>query len=200
MTPPDLSVRLAAVPGLGYREGLQRVGGNPDFYAKVLRLFCDKIESTAKRLEELHRDGGRRIEFGREVHSLKGTSGNLAIRPVHDAACVLDHALKTRQSETEVASSLRHLVDHCRAFQIDLSLALGEASCSRPSPQLPSPKLLLQLKVWIDNCDCAALQLIDDEAAALEAILGSAGHGQLRQALHRFDWRQAAAELDKLAP
>ncbi len=74
-------------------EGLQRVGGDESFYIELLSDFVSEFRDSADRYEQILRNGDTE-EARRLVHSVKGVSGNLGAKRLHEAAAALEGAVK----------------------------------------------------------------------------------------------------------
>ena len=61
-------------------EGLERVMGDKDLYAMMLDMFVTAIDTTPIQPEDF--DGAVLDDLIAKVHTLKGTTGNLAIQPL----------------------------------------------------------------------------------------------------------------------
>ncbi len=100
--------------------GLQRVGGNHQLYARLLREFWGAYGDAADQIQELLRRGDR--DRARElIQRLKSVAGNISAGDVHAAAEALEHEFRRpddqggifpNSSITEVLiSGLREAVD-----------------------------------------------------------------------------------------
>ena len=69
--------------GVDTAEGLERVMGDSDLYNMMLGMFVDAIQSSAITAADF--DGANLEELTRKVHTLKGTTGNLALTPLFKA-------------------------------------------------------------------------------------------------------------------
>ena len=68
--------------------------GEPDVLAQVLQLFLDQAPLRLARLRSALAEGNV-VEFQRAAHSLKGATGNIGARALHDAARRADESGKT---------------------------------------------------------------------------------------------------------
>ncbi len=78
--------------------------GEADVLAEVLRLFLDEVPRRMERLSESCRDGNA-LELQRAAHSLKGSSGNIGARGMHDLCRQLDERGKAGD-----INGARHLI------------------------------------------------------------------------------------------
>ena len=63
--------------------------GEPDVLGEVLRLFLEEVPRRVEKLKAAWRDGNA-VELQRAAHSLKGSSGNIGARHLHDICRQLD--------------------------------------------------------------------------------------------------------------
>ena len=68
--------------GADVEEGLDRVMGDHDLYNMMLGMFLDAVKEHAIALEDF--DAGDMEGLIKKVHTLKGTTGNLALTPLFD--------------------------------------------------------------------------------------------------------------------
>jgi CheY-like chemotaxis protein len=86
---------LQPIPGLQMDEALKRINNNLRLYIKLLRKFSDNYHDFTihlrKKLEE-----GETEEAERMVHTLKGVSGHIGAKDLHNYSSMLDRKLKKR--------------------------------------------------------------------------------------------------------
>ena len=104
------------LPGLNVGEAVQRVGGNVEGYHSLLVKFRSGNLDVIDRLRAGLEAGGRE-ECLRTAHSLKGVSGNLGAMRLHEAAAVLDAALRRDAARPELDKAL----DECQGM-LELTL------------------------------------------------------------------------------
>lgn len=68
--------------GINVQEGLDRVIGDKDLYIMMLDMFVDAVKS--KPIELAAFDAPDYDELTKQVHTLKGTTGNLSITPLFE--------------------------------------------------------------------------------------------------------------------
>lgn len=78
----SLMEELSAL-GVDTAEGLERVMGDNDLYVMMLGMFTDAIQSS--NITPADFDGGSLEDLTNKVHTLKGTTGNLALTPLFNA-------------------------------------------------------------------------------------------------------------------
>ena len=106
-----------ALPGLDVREGLQRVSGNQALYLKLLKDFVANFgDMKTPLLKELR--SNRLSEAIRQVHSVKGLSGNLGGKALMAAASSLEKTLREMDAHVlfTVGEPLRAFIDCHQEF------------------------------------------------------------------------------------
>jgi len=68
--------------GVNVSEGLERVIGDQDLYVMMLDMFVDAVQS--KPIELAAFDAADYEDLTKQVHTLKGTTGNLSITPLFE--------------------------------------------------------------------------------------------------------------------
>lgn len=104
--------------GVDVNEGMDRVMGDKELYEMMLGMFVEMIEESP--LEPADFDNGDRDELIKQVHVLKGTTGNLSIVPLFEGyskALGLLRDGKTKDAKTVYEKMLpvqRKIIDYIR--------------------------------------------------------------------------------------
>lgn len=77
----ELLDRLSAIGAIDAEDGLKRMMGNENLYVKCLKMFLP--QATASRLPELI-DSGNTEDAIKDVHNLKGVTGNLSLKSLYE--------------------------------------------------------------------------------------------------------------------
>lgn len=88
--------------GLDIDEGLERVLGDASLYEMMLGMFVDSVRDNPVRAEDF--DKGDLDELIKQIHTLKGVTGNLALMPLYDGynqALTLLRAGKPKEAKAE---------------------------------------------------------------------------------------------------
>ena len=102
---PAEGTNLSVFDGLlDYESALFRVGGDPEFYGKLLESFKNDFSSFREKLISIERES--REDAARLAHSLKGVSGNLGAGTVHLAAEKLEKALNGGDTSENLSQNL----------------------------------------------------------------------------------------------
>ncbi|MCG2586610.1 Hpt domain-containing protein [Massilia sp. TS11] len=183
----------AAARGLiDAEEGIERVLGDHDMYARLLQRFIkDYGAGLAPVAAALAAHDAERAH--RYIHSLKGAAGMLGARALHLAAAAADQQLLARSPTLDAALDA---VDTQLAPVLVLMAQMIEEPVSVLTYATPAADgLLAELARLLEAGDGAACDLFEAEAAALEARLGAAEFAALSQAIERFDFPGARQRL-----
>ena len=138
----------------------------------------------------------------RLTHTLKGASGMIGARPLHARASALEQAIRTaspdRQHdldalEPELLKVLRVLDQLLTGRQVD-----GAAPATPTRPLLEDAELLAQLAQLLRDGDGAAVDLMEESAASLKAVLGEELLREVAAAANEFDFEGALAALRRM--
>lgn len=101
----DLLEELAEV-GANINEGLQRLGGKSDFYAKMLLRVPALIEEKPVTVELIKEDPARAVEY---AHALKGVFGNLSVTPLYEAYSKIVSSLRDNKID-DAANTMKDIL------------------------------------------------------------------------------------------
>lgn len=85
--------------GCDINEGLERLGGDEEFYETLLSGFVQ--ENSMGMLTEAMEAGDYRRAF-EAAHGLKGDTGNLSLTPLYEAVCSLVEELRPAYGDAAV--------------------------------------------------------------------------------------------------
>jgi PAS domain S-box-containing protein len=88
---------LSAVTSLNAADGCRRVGGNAEFYLKLLIVFRDKTAVGFMTDFGLAREQGDWVTARRLAHTLHGTAGTLGASALSSAAAELEQSIRKGQ-------------------------------------------------------------------------------------------------------
>jgi PAS domain S-box-containing protein len=188
----------AAAAGLDTAAALQRLGGRPDLYRRVLRQFAQHYGDALPGLE--HELAGEAAAARQAAHSIKGAAAAVgATRLAHCAAEAESAALAER------AADARADVAHAVVRELDAALdAIREhldGNATQPAPLPPDPVTdadLARLQSLLDAGDYEAVTLLRELAGPLRERFGAARTAPLETALRAFDYDRALAALRDL--
>ncbi len=199
----NLLVRLANVPGLDVRRGLDALPGMPDLYVSLLRQFVelhqDDMHRVAGCLAQHDLPGARFL-----LHALKGVAATLGALSLAEAAKALEAEL---QDESGVYDELRVSAltgEFATAFSaLTAVLGIPPAAPLAAAPAEFKPEevraVLSELEGLLGENDTRAIALLEEHAALLRAVLGQPYEALARQ-LGQFEFEAAAATLRASRP
>jgi len=83
---------LPSLPGVNFKEGLERVAGNFETYLRLLREFPISQKTEIETIEQaLAKNDFQRARTG--IHTIKGLAGNLSLTDVYQASVAFEMAL-----------------------------------------------------------------------------------------------------------
>lgn len=183
-------------------DGIERVMGNRDLYARMLRRFRNDYKDGALPIRTALAAGDAVLAH-RMVHSLKGASGMIGAHRLHARAGELEEAL--RLEEGDFRSILASLIsDMEKVLQL-----LGVLLEGSPPPGMPvhlpmrtlrgDAALLDRLIEALTKHDEGAMALLAQSSASLHVILGEATLTRVSDAVANGDFQQALLALGETA-
>lgn len=183
-------------------DGIDRVMGDRELYTRMLKRFRSDYGNTVSPIRNALLTNNTALAH-RAVHTLKGAAGMIGAHQVAERANALERILRTGSDGAEAAiDALDQAL--ARAMQVLAILTEGRppsgVPLAVPNRALPDDgALLLQLRVLLAAGDGAAVDLVDQAAASLRAILGAANYAQLAAAVGEFDFEVALRALERMA-
>ncbi len=195
--------RLASVPGLDVKRGLEVLPGMPDMYVTLLREFVDLHQNDmAKVADCLTRNDPSGARF--VLHALKGAAATLGALSLAEAAKGLEAELKRDAGDHDGLRVSAMIGELASAFG-PLAAVLGNSS-DTPVDVAPAEfnpdearAVLGELESLAMMSDTRAMSLAAEHASLLRAILGQQ-HEVLTRKLGQFDFDAAAAILRTCRP
>jgi len=218
---PTLSAPLRALadalPSMNAARGLSLLQGDGDKYFELLKQFARSHRADA----DLVRDqlmAGDVAAARRLAHTLKGTAATLGVDSLADAAALLDDALRAEMAaeatgegaeqpraglQDQLHTGMAALSDALRAFSDAMAHAVAAPSQAdaavatrnaRADIKAEGGAAVARLERLLAHSDAAALALLEYEADALRAVLGS-DHDVIARHVMAFDFEQAQAVL-----
>ena len=90
---------------LDSQMGISRLGGNKTLYLKLLTSFFESLKEGLPPFKNVLSNQTRE-EFCREIHSLKGVSGNLSAIALYESCTALDASLKLGNLEEDLYNNI----------------------------------------------------------------------------------------------
>jgi len=98
---------LSDIPGINAELGINMVGGNKDFYWKILLKFVRQYHGV---VDEVRNKllAGQWEEAQRVIHNIKGSSGSIGAESLHDAVINLEQLIAKRELD-DIETALKPL-------------------------------------------------------------------------------------------
>ena len=179
-------------------DGIERVMGNRELYARMLRRFRSDHQHAALPIRTALSNGDATLAH-RLVHTLKGASGMIGAHRLHARASALEEAIRTADpairesmaSLTPEFDKVLHLLD----ILLDGSPPEGMPVHIPSRPLLGDAALLERLIDLLSNGDGAAVDLLAESGASLHVILGEPMLRRVTAAVNGFDFAAALSAL-----
>jgi signal transduction histidine kinase/ABC-type amino acid transport substrate-binding protein/DNA-binding response OmpR family regulator len=183
------------------QRGVTQVGGNPDFYKKLLRNFLSGHSNCASSLKEMIEDS--RIEDARiAAHTLKGVGGNIAAIELQRVASDLEAILKSGKlpSEDEF-NNFKHACETLLSYlnQIIPSSVNQESDDQSMTEDLPVDKVKLNNLIEMLSIGAAtSIGLFEELKPALIQKMGNQQITLLDELIESYEFEQAEEILSKV--
>jgi HPt (histidine-containing phosphotransfer) domain-containing protein len=183
-------------------DGIERVMGNRDLYARMLRRFRNDYQHGVQPIRAALDDADRLLAH-RLVHTIKGASGMIGAHRLHLRACQLEESIRTGTGdERDMLASLAPEFDkvlHLLDVLLDGSPPAGVSVHVPPRPLMGDAALLGRLIELLHNGDGAAVDLLEESNASLKVILGEAMLVRVAAAVNGFRYDEALIALGETA-
>ncbi|HZX29503.1 MAG TPA: hypothetical protein VFF16_20690 [Telluria sp.] len=188
--PVDLRDDPATRHILDLTDGLERVMGDRDLYARMLRRFYADYATGAVPLRRALSAGERERAHLLAV-TLAGAAGVLGAHDVHAAATRLEETLRL---DTDAQAPLAELERQLGLLQERLGAMLHPHAA--PCRALAGPDDVLdELESLLARGDGAAVDVLEESGARLRAALGETVYAAVQEAARAFDFKRALALL-----
>ncbi|OEZ99962.1 Hpt domain-containing protein [Duganella sp. HH101] len=168
--------------------GLQQLMGDQVLYVQILRRFRQRYAGAAAETRAAlaggDSDGALRI-----VHTLKGAAGMLGAQQLQQVAAQLE-AASCALPLAPLEQALQRLL-----CAIDQLLSQADGAAAAPAPAAAQPMLVQHLARLLEDGDGAAIDVLEQSAAALTASLGAEVFEEVTAAAQQFDFDAALARL-----
>ncbi|MBF0161113.1 MAG: response regulator [Magnetococcales bacterium] len=204
-TAPDIWLP-SVLPGIQTEVALGRVKGNQRLLARLVVQVGESIQEEMAQIREQWAQGDRDAA-AKQIHALKGASGNIAATDLYNALLALEKAVRQGEENPTVALCLEHcektLLPFLQSVELLRPLLRVEQRktdhASGPVADLTqAAPLLLALREMLQARDLRARQSMEPlremlRDADLQPILDP-----LEEAMHTLDFTQALHILESL--
>jgi HPt (histidine-containing phosphotransfer) domain-containing protein len=189
----DLRADPATREFLDVIEGIDRVMGDRDLYSRMVRRFRVDYHSGLTPVRSALAAGDRTLAH-RLVHTLVGAAGMIGASRVVERATQAEVALRTHTG-TELADLDLLEPELLKLLElIDTLSRSGPDAATRTLPENDA-SLLAELIDLLASEDGGAIDLLEESAASLRAILGHERYLQVMESAQAFDYARALAAL-----
>ena len=197
----------AASTPLDEEDGLRRVGGNRQLYAKLVRRFVEEqrsaVESIAAAIERDELTLAARI-----AHTLKGVAGNIGAKPVHSAAGEVEKRLRDQAETAEVKRALDALKEALDPLIARLSdrrnPTIPEDAAQTAPPALPTSKSTAparaaaeRLTALLHDSDPDAADFLAANRTELEPLFEEGAWPEFECLVQEYAFSEALARLEQ---
>jgi HPt (histidine-containing phosphotransfer) domain-containing protein len=192
------------LPGIDIQSGLARVKGNRKLYKKLLRQFYAAYKNTGKTiLEDVNRGNYNLAE--QVLHDIKGASGNISARDLHEAVSQLETRIKQGDYDN-LGEPLLHFTicldkvnTAVTSLDQDTEVVVSTGTCSLEEEgqvDISTVKpLMLKLAHLLENADQDAVNTWETLEKHLEGTCHLDQFRILKQAIDQYDFEKALLYL-----
>ncbi len=190
-----------SLPGIDIAAGLQRVGGNPDLFRKLLVEFyqdhCGDVGAIRDAL-----DGGARETAQRLAHTIKGVAATIGAGQLHLAAKEMESAIRDGQQDryANLIVELQMVMDPVLEGLSGLSVA-DETESSQPLSTASHEEVtavIESLKELLEEMDPDAGEKLAELAALGGGRIDAGLMEKLSQQVNGFEFDEALETLAEL--
>ncbi len=194
---------LDGIPGIDLASALERLRGNRELLAKLLRDMARDHSEDADRIAEALASG-RTNEARAMAHALKGVAGNLSIVPLQETAAKMESAIVDSSGTAPTdAEELREPLDRLRAtlratIEAIPAQVTEKPKRSEPVPGKPAPSTLSAegLRALREAAEIGDVTAIGDALRAIPE--GGAARDRFAEMLDSFDFEGLARAVREL--
>ena len=194
------SSELREIAGVDAADGLHRVGGNLRLYRAMLQQYADDQAETPAALRTALAAGDAKTAE-RLVHTLKGVSATLGIKPAGEAGAVVEDRIRHGRLEG-IEDDLVALEEATGAVIAGIRAALtpaAPAAASESADLAVVIPLLGRLEELLVNSDGAALDCVLEAQEALAKALSAEELAGLTREVQNFAFDAALLQLRAIA-
>ncbi|HEY4161663.1 MAG TPA: response regulator [Dongiaceae bacterium] len=189
-----LDARIRNIDGLDTALGLARATGIRALYLSLLRKFAATQAEAPRRLSAALAAGDTATAL-RLAHTAKGLAGTIGATALQGQAEALETAIQSDAPVNEMTPLVAAWGEamHSMTSALQAALPLGEPPAPATTAVDPAEaaRMLDRVEALLRGNDGDAVDLIDQEAATLNSVLGAEKYRALAEAAHEFDFDRA---------
>ncbi len=185
---------------LDLHAGVKQVGGDSDFYLKLLHDFVTNHGNCMEQVQQLL-DDDQMEAARRKVHTLEGVSGNIGAAALQHSAGEIETFL--RHGERPPEDLLNRFTQCCEELFEELQQILPAVPSAEPAAGISSPpaareiaKRLEELITALSASEARSMSLYSDLQPSLPRLLGTERAGHLQSLIEKFEYEEAAKLLN----
>lgn len=178
----------ASIEGIDTQAGLTRASGNNQLYQKLLQRFASTYGDSSAVASALSLDDKQVRK--RNVHSLKGVSGNIGADHLQDLCAQLERDLDNEKLHQQVVDELAVLIE-----RIGSCLPSMPEEMNQSQDDAYDDKLVRQLEQLLAESDTQAIELVNALSSGSALGLNTGQFRQISHALEEFDFDRASEVL-----
>ena len=188
--------KIAEIPGIDIKAGINRVAGNIALYKKILGKFIQSQSSVINDIKAtLAANDHAKAQL--IVHTLKGVSGNIGAIDLHKQTQVLEKLIKEQQvtdvALNEVENELLHVFNGIERSGL---LVKQQQTGAKTLDVEKVGDLLTQLRNFLEQDDSDAVDIMDSMYPLLQNSPLNIELDPLYKALSDYDFESALEKLD----
>ncbi len=199
----DLLHALRGIPGLDPDQGLLRTGGNPAFYASLLKKFVASQEDAMQRVQ-LALQAADPPTAERHAHTLKGVAASLGAPVLQQEAGELENRLRRHASAADLQAAidrttlqLDSLMQALREAPGLLNHPVARANQLSEADRIATRNIATRIKRLLQLDDAQAVALWESHAPQLRALYADAS--RIEEAIGAFEFETAHTLLEASA-
>jgi CheY-like chemotaxis protein len=195
-----LDARIRNIEGLDTVLGLTRATGIRALYLSLLRKFVAGQAEAPRQLSEALAAGDK-ATAQRLTHTAKGLAGTIGATALQEQAEALEAAIQSDVPVDEMTPLVATWGEAMQGMISALQAALPQVEAPAPAMAAVDPaeaaRMLDRVEALLRGNDGDAVDLIDQEAALLNSILGAEKYRALAEAAHEFDFDRALDAMSR---
>jgi two-component system sensor histidine kinase/response regulator len=187
-------------PDIDLHHGIKQVGGNPDFYLKLLGDFLKNHRSSISDLEEMMKES-RFEDARRTAHTLKGVAGNIGADGLQKIAADVEAKLADGELPSEEQCSVFYQT--CESLFatiqniVSTSKTFEQNAGSKDKVSVAGEEELQDLLSELQNGEAVSLALYKELKPTLDQMLETEQITKLDRLIFAYDLDEAAELLQK---
>ncbi len=191
--PAGAETLWAAIPGLDWRQALRRLSGDEATLRRLLLQIAKENKTIVADLRSAI-EQGRLREGAARLHNLKGGAGNLGLTLLAQISSDAEAAILDGQVD-RLVPLVDELERHLIAFRLAAKKMLAsEKVKGRPTRPVEQTQID-RLKTLLSERSVEAIELYEQIASAISAMLGEERARALTAAMEKFEFAGALSVL-----